>query len=84
MKIIKNEQLINRNARIALRGCEMERFRNRGGGLKAKLTALIKGIGPLISMLLTKNRRKAIDRCEQFLVNDPTNVFVLRKLESRL
>ena len=70
----------HRNARIALRGCEMERFRNCGGGFKAKLLALVKGIGPLILMQLTKDKRKVIDLCERFLVNDPTNIAVLRKM----
>ena len=71
----------HRNARIALRGCEMELFRSRGGGAKAKLMAVIKGFGALIGMHLSgKNPAKAATYCESYLVNDPTNIYVLKRL----
>jgi len=69
------------NARIALRGCEMEVFRSRGSGVKAKLVAFFKGIGPLILMHLQKKRPdRVMAHCEQYLVNDPTNLYVLKRL----
>lgn len=72
----------HRNSRIALRGCELEQFRERGG--KAKLMALTKGIGPLIKMNLTKNPEKIANLCEDYLTNDPTNIGVLSKLSDAL
>jgi len=71
----------HRNSRIALRGCEMERFRENGGGIKAKFLALLKGILPLIMMQFSgKNSPKTVDLCERYLVNDPTHLGVLMRL----
>jgi len=70
----------HRNTRIALRGCEMERFRARGGGIKAKLLGFLKGIGPFILMYLPRHPAATMNLCEKYLRNDPTNVIVLRKL----
>jgi len=72
----------HRNMRIALRGCEMERFRAHGGGVKAKLLGFLKGIGPFVMMHLTRNPIATMNRCEKYLRYDPTNVHVLRKLAS--
>ena len=71
----------HRNSRIALRGCEMERFRDRGGGIKAKFIALLKGIGPLLTLLLPGVKpHKVMAACERYLVNDPTSILVLKRL----
>jgi tetratricopeptide (TPR) repeat protein len=72
----------HRNSRIALRGCEMEQYRERGA--KAKVTAITKGIGPLIKMHLTKNPEKVAVLCEDYLVNDPNSVHVLARLAGAL
>lgn len=70
----------HRNSRIALRGCEMEKFRERGGGLKARLTGMAKGIVPLFKCMATRDPRKLCDLCEQYLVADPANIGVLMRL----
>ena len=71
----------HRTSRIALRGCELEKFREHGGGFKAKVQAVLKGIGPLLTILISKKKPdKVVDACEAFLVNDPTNIFVLVSL----
>jgi len=71
----------HRNTRIALRGCEMERFRDRGAGIKAKLIALGKGFVPLCMMLAPgSNAEKTMTLCERYLANDPTSLFVLKRL----
>lgn len=73
----------HRNTRIGLRGCEMEKFRERGGGIKAKLIGLLKGLVPLLLMLLPRGKpEKVMDLCERYLVNDPTRIFVLKRLAS--
>jgi tetratricopeptide (TPR) repeat protein len=72
----------HRNSRIALRGCEMEQYRERGG--KAKLIAITKGLIPLIKISFTKNPEKVATLCEDYLVNDPNNVYVLSKLANAL
>ena len=71
----------HRNTRIALRGCQMERFRDRGAGIKAKLIGLMKGFVPLCMMLVPgANAEKTMALCERCLANDPTNLFVLKRL----
>lgn len=71
----------HRNSRVALRGCEMERFRERGAGMKAKLAAFFKGLGSLIMMNVAVGKPdKVIDYCERYLANDPTAVGVLLRL----
>lgn len=74
----------HRNARIALRGCEMQRFTERGGGSNVKMQAVVKGLGPLAMMHLGGKPEKVIEQCESFLENDPTNVTVLVKLAGAL
>jgi tetratricopeptide (TPR) repeat protein len=74
----------HRNGRIALRGCEMQRFTERGGGSNVKAQAVFKGAGPLMMMHLGGKPEKVIELCETFLVNDPTNVTVLMKLAGAL
>jgi len=75
----------HRMGHIALRGCELEKFRARGGGLKAKVEAFFKGIGPLLTILLFRKKpEKVAQACEAFLVNDPTNIYVLVSLASAL
>lgn len=74
----------HRNSRIALRGCEMQRFTERGGGSNVKLQATLKGIGPLVMMNLGGKPEKVIEQCEAYLENDPTNVSVLVKLAGAL
>jgi len=74
----------HRNSRIALRGCEMQRFTERGGGGSVKFQALLKGLGPLILMNLGGKPEKVIEHCEAFLVHDPTNISVLLKLAGAL
>ena len=71
----------HRNSRVALRGCEMEQFRERGGGAMAKLTGFFKGLGPLVTMNLCIGKpAKAMDHCERYLVNNPTSIRVLMRL----
>jgi len=71
----------HRNTRIALRGCEMERFRRRGGGLGTKVAAFLRGIVSLVRMCLPgRSPTKVMDDCEEYLVHDPTSIFVLRRL----
>lgn len=72
----------HRNSRIALRGCELEQYRERGG--KAAFTAFTKGLVPLIKLSLTKDPEKLMTLCEDYLVNDPNNVHVLTKLAGAL
>ena len=73
------------DSRLALRACEEQVFQGRGQGFAAKLSAVIKGIGPLITILLMgKNPRKQMAACERFLVNWPTNAYVLMKLAEAL
>jgi len=71
----------HRNSRIALRGCELERFRDRGGGIKAKLIGFFKGFAHLCKILVPGGKPgKMIDWCERYLANDPTNILVLKRL----
>lgn len=75
----------HRNSRIALRGCEMKKFDARGGGNKAKVEALFKGIGSLVKMLLFRSKpEKVAEAGEAYLVNDPTNIHVLVTLAKAL
>ena len=75
----------HRNSRIALRGCEMKRVGPNGGGINAKVTGFFKGIGPLVKMNLFRGKpEKAADAAEAYLVNDPTNTYVLVKLAKAL
>ncbi len=67
-------------ARVALRGCELARFQEKGGGVKARISGILSGIAPFIMIHLTKDPRKRIEWCENFLVGLPTNVYVLKKL----
>lgn len=74
----------HRNSRIALRGCEMQKF-NEIGGSKAKFTACLKGFGSLFAMRLNaKKPEKVIEAAENFLQHDPTNVHVLTRLARAL
>ena len=66
--------------RVALRGCEMARFQEKGGGAKAMIPGFLASLLPFIMIHLTKNPRKRIDWCEQFLVGLPASVYVLKKL----
>ena len=70
----------HRNSRIALRGCEMEKFRERGGGFSARLSGMAQGIGPFLRLLVAKEPKKVLDLCEQYLVGDPGNLGVLGRL----
>ncbi len=71
----------HRNTRIALRGCEMEKFRQRGGGLVAKVAAFFKGFVSLVIMHVPGMKPdKVMDHCERYLVNDPTDMLVLKRL----
>jgi len=72
-------------SRIALRGCELEKFRERGGGFKAAFIGLLKGIGPYLRLLIsTKSPEKQIEAAEQFLMNYPTFRPVLLRLAKAL
>jgi tetratricopeptide (TPR) repeat protein len=70
----------HRSSRIALRGCEMEKFREQGGGVKARLLGMLHGIGPLLKIPFTREPKKVIDLCEQYLVGDPANLGILTRL----
>jgi tetratricopeptide (TPR) repeat protein len=75
----------HRNARLALRACEMKKFGPDGGGILAKVTGLFKGFGALVKMNLFRLKpEKAADAAEAYLVNDPTNVYVLVQLGKAL
>ena len=72
-------------SRLALRACEEQVFRARGGGSAAKTTAVLKGLGPLITMLIASgNPKKTVVACERFLVNWPSCIFALLKLSQAL
>ena len=73
------------NSRLALRMCEEQLFQSRGQGFAAKARAVLKGIGPLLTMtLMSKSPRRTIAACESFLVNWPTCAFALLKLAEAL
>ena len=73
------------DSRLALRACEEQIFQSHGQGFGAKLSAVLKGLGPMVGILLgAKNPRKQMVACEKFLVNWPTNAFVLKKLAGAL
>jgi tetratricopeptide (TPR) repeat protein len=75
----------HRNARIALRACEMKKFGPSGPGIAAKVTGSLKGIGALVKMRLLRGKpEKAAEAAEAYLVNDPTNVYVLVQLAKAL
>ncbi|MBM4050309.1 MAG: tetratricopeptide repeat protein, partial [Planctomycetes bacterium] len=78
-EILANDPDYNR-ARIALRGCERRRFDEAGAPVKGTLLGYLKGIVPLVRMLL--NRKKAdsvIECCEDFLLDCPRAVWILSR-----
>ena len=70
----------HRNGRIALRGCEMTKFQEAGGGAKAKLMGMLKGIGPRLALMLGGKPEKVAENAERYLMHEPTNISVLLKL----
>jgi len=69
------------NARIALRMCELERFREKGAGFGAKVSGFFKGFQHfLLAYLFGGSPQRAIHHCERFLVNYPVHVPILIKL----
>ncbi|HRU07317.1 MAG TPA: tetratricopeptide repeat protein [Candidatus Brocadiia bacterium] len=68
------------NSRMALRACEEQVFQSRGKGAGAKVSAVIKGLGPLLRISMGGKPEKVVAACEKFLVNWPSNPFVLMKL----
>ena len=82
---VLNIDSTHRNSRVALRACEMKKFAARGGGIKAKVEAFFKGAGSLVKMTLFRWKpQKVMEAGEAYLVNDPTNVYVLVKLAKAL
>lgn len=68
-------------ARIALRGCELEKFNEKSGGLGAKVAGFLAGLGPLLLMhVFAMKPAKVVDQCEKFLMHCPTYLPVLTKL----
>lgn len=66
-------------ARAALRSCARKRFDEKGR-VRAKIAGLVKGIFPYLRILLnTAKPNKAIEACEDYLLNDPYNIHVLMK-----
>ena len=68
------------NSRLVVRALTLQRFTAKGAGLLAKISGFFKGLGPFLLMHLTGNSKKIMNACERFLVNYPTNVYVLSKL----
>ena len=71
-------------SRIAMRGCELEKFRERGGGIGAKITGFFRGLGPYLASLITRSPEKAIAACESFLINYPVHKGILMRLAKAL
>jgi tetratricopeptide (TPR) repeat protein len=68
------------NSRITLRGCEMARFQERGGGVKAKLAGFFAGLVPLVMLHVAKTPQKKMEWAERYLEKLPTPTYVLKKL----
>ncbi len=68
-------------ARKALRAVEHRNVKENGIG---KVSAVLKGVGSLLKMRLTKDPEKIIDACEKYLKNDPGNAGVLMRLGQAL
>jgi len=71
-------------SRIAMRGCELEKFRERGGGIGAKISGFFRGIGPYFASLISRSPEKVIPACEKFLANYPVHKGVLMRLAKAL
>ncbi len=68
------------NARIALRGCEVARFQEKGGGLKAKVLGFLSGFGDFVAMHLPGSPDRRAERCENYLEHMPLSTYALKKL----
>ena len=67
-------------AKIALRGCERRKFDESGNPVVASILGYLKGIVPLIRILLFgKDPEKEIQYCEDFLLHCPRSIFALTR-----
>ena len=64
-------------ARRALRAVEHRNVKENG---TSRFSAVLKGLGSLIKMRLTRDPEKIIDACESYLRNDPGDLKVLMRL----
>lgn len=67
-------------ARVALRGCELARFQEKGGGLAGSIRGHLTGLVAFLMMHLPGSANGRIERCEDFLQHVPMSAYGLKKL----